>query len=267
MIRMVLRWLRFAALMIIAITVTVILTFVFLIIVLSMKIVAYFTTIPSWVGKYLSVSELFRWALDRFIGFQILETVRDDLIQIYYPYLDIRKEPDHDRWWLLHDIESSQEEINRRLESGETSLSIAGGVISIVLGSVFGIGVGAIAISILAIVLSFLVTIRIIAIESLSFELRNHPNVSTRDLVLFRGWNSGPMQNDGAVLIVLLSVFLAVAAKPESYRYNMAMSFLSSLIGYKYSNQISSRDLVQSLLNDRPVGKWADTTSEESFRT
>lgn len=191
-----------------------------------MGVTTLIASIPSVLGRRTSGERMAENVVDRFIGKDLLIAIRDDLIEVYIPVLDLPKNEGLDKWGMMREADRAQEIAQDRLVGGESVLTFVGGIVSVLASPVTGLGP---AIALFLIFLSITVALRVVAINILAFDSLYYRYLSTKEMIIMRGWNCGPINGKEVWLFLLLSLLLSVFAKPGTSRYNFSMSILADL--------------------------------------
>lgn len=180
--------------------------------------------IPYYFGGRISFEAAIGEWLDRIIGNNKLQEVRNDLIIVFIPYLDRADHEELDRWSLLREMDRSHQEVKNRLKTGESVFAFFGGAISVI---VIGFTGYMRLLSIFLLFLFLAVTIRVVATDVLAFSPVKNEHLPTAELAYLTRWNRGPVRQRGTMLMVFLTLFITLFAPPGSRRYNISMKVLS----------------------------------------
>lgn len=160
--------------------------------------------VPRKVGQYLTLEEAIRRLAFRIFDPHEMRAFRDDMLHIIESEIDEGEK--WDRWGLLRDIDTAQDEIEDRLKDGEFAFTFGGGIAALIVGNVFGLTYGGIVLTIVGLLFSFVVALRIIITDALCYQSINHQDDSLRHLAILKGWNRGPVFGKGAMSIAILSM-------------------------------------------------------------
>lgn len=192
-------------------------------------IVGTIVSIPYIIGKQISMTNTILFTIDRFLGFEALYTVRDDLLMIIFTYFNSDEWDDLDPWSLERSIESKQEKVIQQLQSGEKLLAFFGGVLSVLIISSTRY---VIILTIFLLVLSALVAFRIAMTKVIAFQFSDYHNASKEDLVMMKAFNSAPVGMKGLFAIVVVAILFKCFGDNG---YNKGMYLISMYIA-KISN-------------------------------
>lgn len=134
--------------------------------------ITYLATIPSRVGKQVPIESWIYQGMDRVLDLGLMCQFRDDLFFRIRPHVEPADE--YERWWVIREMELARERTNRALQSGEYAivfLLALGGVLLDT--SLFGVPASLI-LTVLAIALSGLVLLRIVATKIVAFDPALH---------------------------------------------------------------------------------------------
>ena len=110
-----------------------------LLLILSATFIA---SIPSRIGKHISIEEWIQRGMDTVFDFDLMRQFRNDMFYKILPHIEVSEE--FDRWWLHRELEKSIEHINADLRSGEYSIVVLLAIGSILFDSLFGLPLGVI---------------------------------------------------------------------------------------------------------------------------
>lgn len=198
---------------------------------IGLLIVLWIIDIPRKVGQYFDFEGAIRRVLYRVIDPEEMRFFRDDMLHIMES--EVEMEEGLDRWGLLREIDKSQQEIELRLKNGEFAFSFVGGVVALLVGNVLGIVYGGVVLTLVGLLFSFLVTVRIIITDTLCYKSINHRNEPVRRLALLKGWNTGPIFGTGAVGVAVLS---AVSSRDRG-GYHLGRRILETIAGVMYGGE------------------------------
>lgn len=160
--------------------------------------------IPRKVGGHFTFESAMRKVLFHVLNPDEMRSFRDDMLHIVES--EIGEGDNWDRWSLLREIDTAQDEIERRLKDGEFAFTFLGGVTALIVGNIFGIVYGGIVLTLVGLLFSLLIAIRIIITDTLCYQSINHRNDPLRRLAILKGWNRGAVFGTGAVGVAILSV-------------------------------------------------------------
>lgn len=189
----------------------------------ALIVILFLVDLPRWIGHLLRFDDRMRWLVFRLVDAEEMQTFRDDYLHIIESEIPAE---DMDRWGLLREIDVAQEKVERRLESGEFAISVAGGVASVGAGRFLGIRYAGAILTIVVIGFSLLVALRIVITDTLCYNGAKHRNEPIHRLVLMRAWNQGPVQKKGAVAVALLTIIAA----PGNLGYKKGQQFVEQLV-------------------------------------
>lgn len=158
--------------------------------------------IPQKVGSYISIEDSIRKLLFYVIDPDEMRNVRDDMLHIMESEVNI----DLDRWGLLREIDTAQEEIEHRLKDGEFAFTLLGGAAALIIGNGFGILIGGLVLTLVVLIFSIIVALRLIITDALCYQSIYHRNDPIHRLAILRAWNKGPVFGKGAVGIAIISL-------------------------------------------------------------
>jgi hypothetical protein len=209
---------------------------IFLIIVLlptliGLKIFLWIFDVPRKVGQRLDFEGAIRAILYRVVDPQEMRRFRDETLHILESEVEVEGKPD--RWGILREIDESQSEIERRLKNGEFAFSFIGSIAALIVGNLLGIVIGGILLTVVGLLFSFLVTSRIIITDVLCFRSINVRNEPMRRLMLFKGWNRGPIFGSGAIGVAVVS---AIASR-DGMGYRLGRKIMESYAVKKYGGE------------------------------
>lgn len=187
--------------------------------------------IPRKVGQYFTFEDSIRRVLFYVLDPQELRTFRDDML--YIVEAETEESEEWDRWGLLREIDTAQNEIERRLKDGEFAFTVGGSAVALLIGTVFGFTYAGIVLTIVGLAFSLLVSLRIIITDALCYQSINHRNDPIRHLAVLRGWNRGPVFGTGAVGLALLSV---IASQGDS-GYHLGTELLEEYVKWKVGGE------------------------------
>jgi hypothetical protein len=208
---------------------TVILSPILIILLALLTILMMIMNLPRKVGEKLNFEQSIRKVVYRIVDPEKMRWLRDDMLHIMESELEI--EEDLDRWGLLREIDKSQEEIEKQLRDGESAFSLIGTISALIIGSMFSIELGGIILTLVVLIFSFLVSIRIIITDTLCYQSVNHRNDPLHRLVLLKGWNRGPIFKSGVIWTAVLSV---IATKSD---YRLGRGVLRRYAEMKYDDE------------------------------
>ncbi|WP_217630174.1 hypothetical protein [Halorientalis regularis] len=131
------------------------------------SIFLYVMDLPRKVGEIVSFDSAIRLVIFRISSPDEMRSFRDDVLHILESGI---KDPGTDRWSLLHEMDDAKDEIEEKLRNGEFAFSFVGTITALLMGNVFGIVFGAVIITIVGLIFSFLVSARIIVTDVLCYE-------------------------------------------------------------------------------------------------
>jgi hypothetical protein len=197
---------------------------------LGLSIVLYVTDIPRKIGSHLTFEEIIRNVLFSVLNPQEMRNFRDDILHILESEIDENK--DWDRWGLLREIDTAQNDIEDRLKDGEFAFTFVGGATAIIIGNVLGLVYGGIVMSIVGLIFSLLVAVRVIITDTLCYQSVGHRDDPLPRLALLKGWNRGPIFGTGAVGVAILSV----VASRGGTGYRCGIRLLENVAEIQYSD-------------------------------
>lgn len=173
------------------------------------------------LGMHISPEEPVETIFEKTIGKETFEEIRDDLLIAFYPGLQDENFENLDRWSTLRQIDMSRDRVIKRVFAGSSTISVAGGLVSVIIGYFTSFGW---TLAIFLVLVAILVSVGLVIIRTLTFSSRNHEFDPLDDLAIMKGWNDGPMQ-DGVAIAQILGMVLVISvfAKPRSQRYDAAM--------------------------------------------
>jgi nitrogen fixation-related uncharacterized protein len=198
---------------------------------LGLVIALWVIDIPRRIGQYFDFEGAIRRVLYRVIDPEEMRLFRDDMLHIVES--EVEMEDGLDRWGLLREIDKSQEKIELRLKNGEFAFSFVGGVVALLVGNILGIVYGGVVLTLVGLLFSFLVTVRIIITDTLCYKSINHRNEPVRRLALLKGWNTGPIFGTGAVGVAVLS---AISSR-DGGGYRLGRRILETIAGVMYRDE------------------------------
>ena len=189
--------------------------------ILVIRFIGALSSIPVAVGKRVNVEKAARALVNKAVDVEVASEFRDDLLypmeeHVYRSELD----PDEfDRWGLLRQIDEHREEAIEDLQTGESVLSMGGAILSIAIGAWFDVRFVGIGLTIVLLLFSILVVLRVVVTDLLSFQSCKVRNDSIELLLLKRGWNETQV-NHGSSL-VLASLLLTASSSDWGYELGM----------------------------------------------
>ena len=177
--------------------------------VLFILAITYIVAIPSRIGARAPIESWIHQGMDAVLDLQLMRQFRDDIFHRIRPHIEFTEELE--RWWVLREMELSIERTNTALQSGEYAIAVSLAVGSIVLDTpVLGISVG-VLLTLLAIGLSALIIVRIVAIKILAFRPEAHLEEPTHELAVRMAFNRGPLAQGSSIAIALLTLFIGIS--------------------------------------------------------
>lgn len=168
--------------------------------------ITYIASIPSRIGTRAPVESGIQRGMDILLDLQLMRQFRDDIFHRIRPHIKLAD--DFERWWVLREMELSIERTNTALQSGEYIIAVSLAVGSIVLDTpLFGVSVSAF-LTFLAVILSGLIIVRIVAIKILAFRPETHLEESTHELAVRMAFNRGPLSRGSSIAIAFLTLFI-----------------------------------------------------------
>lgn len=193
--------------LIVAVLISISLVF-FIPVILIISLLTYIASIPSRIGQRVSIEDWVYIALSKLLDFDQMRQFRDDIFHRMRPHLKVEEELD--RWWILREMESAIDHTNRTLQSGEYAIVFFLGVGSIFIDrSIQGIPIS-ILLTIPAIILSWIVIIRIVATRIVVYKPELYIEEPTNDLAVRMAFNKGPIFKGSSVAILLLSILVGM---------------------------------------------------------
>lgn len=136
---------------------------------------------------------------------------RDDLMVFILSGLEF--EDDLDRWGLLREMDTGHQDMERSLRDGELAFSIFGGVFSILIAAIGGVPLAGVVLTLVVLLSTLLVVLRVTAVDILSFESHKYRGASYRSLVFASIWNRKIMTGLAPLGIALMSLMAAGSSK------------------------------------------------------
>ena len=184
----------------------------------------YIVAIPSWIGARAPIEAWIQRGMDFVLDLQLMRQFRDDIFHRIRPYIVFSEELE--RWWVIREMELSIERTNSALQSGEYTLAILLAVGSIVLDTpIFGVPVG-LLLTFLAIGLSALTIVRLVAIKVLAFRPETHLEEPTHELAVRMAFNRGPLSQGSSIAIALLTLFIGLS---RGVGYNTGLEIVEQI--------------------------------------
>jgi hypothetical protein len=198
---------------------------------IGISIILWIIDIPRKVGSHLTFEQGIRKVLFRVLDPEEMRSFRDDMMHIVESEID--ENGDWDRWGLLREIDTAQNEIEDQLKDGEFAFTFVGGAAALVVGSLFGITSGGVVLTLVGLFFSVLVALRIIITDTLCYRSINHRNDPLHRLVILKGWNRGAVFGSGAMAIAILSVFVSQGGGG----YRIGIGLLERLTEWKFNGE------------------------------
>jgi len=154
----------------------------------------------------------------------IAHQFREDLLHIMEEQIhhsDINTD-ELDRWGLLRQIDEDRAEAIADLQTGEFMLSLGGAILSIGIGLLGDARFAGIGLTIILILFSILVVLRVVVTDLLSYRSNEVRHDRLGLLALKQGWNETQV-NHGTSL-VLASILLTVSSSDRGYSIGMRIA-------------------------------------------
>lgn len=103
---------------------------IFVPIIVSMLVLTLLASIPSAIGRRMTVEDWLREGIDKTLNIERMENTREELYYRYSAYTQVPE--DTERWNLIREMESSLVQTRRQLRSGGIVLTVLFGSISII---------------------------------------------------------------------------------------------------------------------------------------
>ena len=172
-------------------------------------IITHVVAIPSRIGARAPIEAWIQRGMDSVLDLQLMRQFRDDIFHRIRPHIVFTEE--FERWWVIREMELSVERTNSALQSGEYTLAVFLAVASVVLDTpVFGIP-GGLILTFLAIALSALIIVRLVAIKILAFRPETHLEEPTHELTVRMAFNRGPLSQGSSIAIALVTLFIGIS--------------------------------------------------------
>lgn len=179
--------------------------FILLPILLLLYVVQQFVRLATHLGTSLRPEHVLRRVAFRIFRPEVMRDFRDDVLLIVESRLE--EDEDWERWQLLREIDEARERANEALRESEFTFTVVGGILALIVGNYFGVGYLGVALTLVTIVYSVLVTARLIFVEVLAFRSIDHRQEPLRRLAVLRAWNHGPLTQGSEVGMAVASAF------------------------------------------------------------
>lgn len=184
--------------------ITAFLLLVLPLVILSIWISLWIIDIPNKLGKRWGLENTFRDLLYRIIDEEELRFFRDEYMSVLHPKIEYRD--DIERWGLRREIDLQRERAVNDLQQGRRIIAVLGGVLTVIIGDLFGIGWAALSLSIIIIFYSVVVAFRILVVDSLAYSSIPYKDAPLRELAKMKAWNEGPLRGRGGMGVVIASL-------------------------------------------------------------
>lgn len=175
----------------------------------SAALFAKITSLPLWVGKKVPADDWAECFLTRFVNVGEMLEFRDDILDIFREHHNL--EPDLRRPELLREIEDAVNQCEDNLRNGEFVITILTGFASVGIGAYATVEIIAAWVTIFAIGISISVLIRVVITKRLAFTAEDSESEKLPELVVRMGWNKGPINGTGGVLIAIFALFIGTS--------------------------------------------------------
>lgn len=191
--------------------------------VIILRIAGLISSIPVVLGRRVSVEDMAMKVVYRIVDIDRVHRFRDDLLYILEERYRWSEEfdADLDRWSLLRQIDLNLEATKKHLREGEFVLSLGGGLLSVVIGGIYGFRLAGIVLALVILFFSVLVVLRVVITEVLSYdslEVRDEP---LEKLILIRGWNA--VQVNHSTALILATFLFSISS--SDLGYNLGLEF------------------------------------------
>lgn len=167
------------------------------------------SSIPSRVGGALSGNEISRRLLSLIIDFELMREFRNDIFITILPHISI--EENLDRWWILHEMRETIDKTERSIQAGEYFIAVTFSCATLFINSpVFGIPLSGI-LTILILLFSGLVIVRVVSIDILMFDPELHSEEPTDELALRMAFNKGPLSEGASIGLLAISMMIGLS--------------------------------------------------------
>jgi len=201
------------------------------VITITLRLFALLTAVPELVGNKISIERRFEDFVYWLVDVDELHSFRDDMLLIMIEHLESNDELDIegmerpedldelDEWGLIRVMQRGREDAQNRLREGEFILSFVGALATVIIGQLAGLTFAAVLLTILLLVFSLLVSIRIVVTDLLAYrrsEVKGYPEIW---LAMMAGWNKNQIGHNTSMMIA--AVFIVFSASGLGYKIGM----------------------------------------------
>lgn len=188
-----------------------------------LRLIGAISSIPVTIGKRIDIESFARRIVERSVDMEITYQFRDDVLyimeeQFYRSDIDSEK---LDRWSLLRQIDNHRDEAIENLKTGETILSIGGAILSVTIGIWTDIRFVGVGLTLVVILFSLLVVLRVVVTDLLSYRSTEVRNDSLELLLLKQSWNENQINYGSSV--VWASLLITASSSEVGYRSGMQL--------------------------------------------
>jgi hypothetical protein len=197
---------------------------------LCLMLILWIFDLPRKAGQWFNFDRVVRFVVYRVFDPNKMRRVRDDFLHIVEA--DSKYDDNRDRWGLIREIDQSRYEIEQRLRNGEFFILVLGAFASFLIGNLCGLLVTGAILTLLGLLFSILVTVRIVFTEILYFKGVNNRHQPIDRLIVMKGWNTGPVFSKGIIGVAILSLL-----PEELWDTDMVQASLDILSEVMYDNE------------------------------
>jgi hypothetical protein len=159
-----------------------------------------------------------------------MQMFRDDMLQIFARQFDIDENTDRD--WMLQEMGNAADRVDKQLRNGRIAVAFIGAVVSIAFAFVTSAQNTGILITVFALIISLASFVRVVIIEILAYDPKLFLEYSHRDIAFRMGWNRGPINGRGAILVALATVVVGI----DNRGYQLGKWVLEEVLAGRFSD-------------------------------
>lgn len=190
------------------IVIAILVTLIFLPILVAIFVIMITASIPSAIGRRMTVEAWLREGIDRVFNVERMRDCREDLYNRYSTSAKVSEEVE--RWNLIREMERSLDRTRQWLRSGGIVLTVFLGSLSIIMGATGQPLIAAVLLLLFGFIFSTIILLRIVIIDILSYDSKMFMEMSTNEIAMRMAWNKGPMSGNSAILLAVLTLFVGL---------------------------------------------------------
>lgn len=193
-------------------------------------IVVLLSSIPAWVGKLFPIDDWIRAGVNRWLDIQRMQMFRDDMLQIFARQFDIDENTDRD--WMLQEMGNATDRVDKQLRNGRIAVALTGAGVSITFAFVKSAQYAGILITVFGLIISLASFVRVVIIEILAYDPEQFLEYPHKDIAFRMGWNRGPINGRGAILVALATVVVGI----DDRGYQLGKWVLEEVLAGRFSD-------------------------------